>query len=133
MIPVDNKAVRKLLRSVVASGRVDLGELRGASRRLKVSQSAILYRMVEGGLIEQADYHHVLAYWQDRGLPGKREVKVGVPRRRVASVGRRYARMVLSAFDGGSISNHEACNLLGIRPRWLSEVRGETYRGVMYA
>jgi len=132
LVPVENKVVRTLLQRVVASGRVDLDELKRASGRLKVSQSAILYRMVEARLIEQADYHDILAYWQDRGLPDKRKIKVRVARRRVASLGKRYAQMVMSALDSGSISSHEASSLLGARPRWLSEIRAEAYLGVTY-
>lgn len=132
LIPVENKAVRTLLRRVVASGRVDLDELKRASRRLKVSQSAILYRMVEARLLEQAEYHDILAYWQDRGLPDKPEIKIPVPRRRVARLGRRYAQMVMSALDSGSISTHEASTLLGASPRWLSQIRTEAYPGVIY-
>jgi len=133
LVPLDNETVREHLERIVASGQVDMAELRKASNRLKASQSAILYRMVEGHLIGDTEYHDILECWKSRPLRPRRSILVPVPRRRLGSVGRPYASIVLNALDVGRISTHEACNLLGIKPRWLESMRTETYAGVAYA
>jgi len=117
-------AVQQLLESIVASGTVDMELLKRASNKLKVSQSAILFRMVEQRYIPPQTYSEIREEWRSRESRRK-SGPVPLPRRRVASVGRSFTHLVLDALDQERLSAHEAGRCLGVAPKWLDAVRAE--------
>jgi Zn-dependent peptidase ImmA (M78 family) len=107
--------------------RGDDDSLRRLAERVKVSPEAILRRLVTLERAQAGVYRTKRGEWgattwyvkTSKGGP------IPMPVKTLASAGRGYTRLVLSAYDQRLISTNAASDYLGVRPKHFDNIRRE--------
>jgi Zn-dependent peptidase ImmA (M78 family) len=125
------RLVRKVLRERQFSGVAETDDelLRLLSRELHVSQAALLIRLRELGTISTSHFDDM-----ERRRAGRRSDDERTPGGtyyppRINRVGRRFAREVFGALDGGEIDRQDASAALEIGEHLLTTYREELRKG----
>ena len=105
----------------------DDNALRLLAQKVKVSPEVILRRLVILRKAPEGTYRRKhdawgATLWYVRGAVGG---PVPMEVRTIASEGRGYTRLVMSAYDQRLISTNAASDYLGVKPRHFSNIRRE--------
>jgi Zn-dependent peptidase ImmA (M78 family)/transcriptional regulator with XRE-family HTH domain len=129
LLPTGEPEVRDALAELRSTPSPATGER--LARRLKVSKYAILGRLLDLGLIDEARHWSLVAEWK-AAEPTKRQPSSGgdYVRMQVSRPGKRFTSLVLDALDGGGISRYEASSLLALDPRHFDKARAYAEGGL---
>ncbi|TFV81790.1 ImmA/IrrE family metallo-endopeptidase [Microbacterium sp. dk485] len=125
------RLVRKALRDRSFSGVTETDDelLRLLSRELHVSQAALLIRLRELGTISTSHFDEMERRRSDRRSDEERTPGGTYYPPRINRVGRRFAREVFGALDGGEIDRQDASAALEIGEHLLATYRVELRKG----
>jgi Zn-dependent peptidase ImmA (M78 family) len=101
-------------------------ELRRLSNRYQVSETVILRRLLSAGSIS-ADQYSTGAAERSASVHGSkptlaREVARNIPRERVAELGSKFIRLVLSSASTGELTLGDVADILDVRVKHLSAI-----------
>lgn len=101
--------------------------LRRLAQKVKVSPEVILRRLVTLSKAPEGTYRHKREAWGAKLWYVRGSVGGPVPMevRTIASDGRGYTRLVMSAYDQRLINTNAASDYLGVKPRHFNNIRRE--------
>jgi len=101
--------------------------LRRLAQKVKVSPEVILRRLVTLSKAPEGTYRHKRDAWGAKLWYVRGSVGGPVPMevRTIASDGRGYTRLVMSAYDQRLINTNAASDYLGVKPRHFNNIRRE--------
>ena len=121
------RSFSEVLRQYPRSTEGDDEALRRLAQRVKVSPEVILRRLVTLQRAQEGLYRRKRGEWGSNlwYLRGALGGPVPMEIRTIASDGRGYTRLVLTAYDQRLISTNAASDFLGVKPRHFPSIRRE--------